>query len=246
MLGELDLDCADYGTSCAAEGYSTSDDLSGKAIAYGALLAGAIAGVVYVGGRQKYENESEFTVDDSRFRVEERLLSLRKQYDILNEEGHRVAYIQKPWLSWGDDYNVFDGDGDLVARIDGKVLAWGHDFDVYDAQGSLIAKIDGKVVSWGYDSNVRDPAGGTIAELDNKLLRINNHLDVSQGGRDMADIDSRVISWTDTYDVQFQGAVDAATKKLVLYATATFDGIKDAAMESDSDSDSSSSSSSSE
>jgi len=244
MLGGIDLEGAGYATSSAAEGYSTSDDISGRAIAYGALLAGAIAAVAYVGGRQKYENESEFTVDDGRFRVEERFLSLRKQYDILNEEGHRVAYIQKPWLSWGDDYNVFDGDGDLVAKIDGKVLAWGHDFDVYDAQGSLIAKIDGKVMSWGYDSTVRNPAGGTIAELDNKVMRINNHLDVSGGGRDLADIDSRVISFTDTYDVAFRSGVDAATKKLVLYATATFDGIKDAAMESDSDSSSSSSSSS--
>ena len=137
--------------------------------------------------------------------------------------------MRQKLLSFGDDFQIRDDRGNDVYFVDGKAFSIGNQLAFRDMRGRELAFIKQKVLAWGPTYEIsRD--GEVLALVKRKLLSLVHHrftVDVpgpddleaqgdfmdheytfTRGGRDVATVSKRWFSWTDTYGVDIADGED--------------------------------------
>lgn len=153
-----------------------------------------------------------------------------------------MRYVMKQRLfSWGDDFNIRDEEGRDVFFVDGRAFSLGRKLSFQDMDGNELAFIQQRLLSWGPTYEIlRD--GRVAAVVKKKLFTFFNcqftidepgpndpiakgdFMDheyvISRGGTPIATVSKRWFSWTDTYGVDI---VDGEDDILLLASTVVID-----------------------
>ncbi len=138
-------------------------------------------------------------------------------------------------FSWLDSYDIYDEARNTVFTVKG-VLAFKHCFKVYDADGNEVGMIREKVLTFlrpRFDLVIHGvEAGGIVKEislfkpkftLEFRNWQVQgdwlewNYRILSPAGV-VAVISKRILSWSDTYEIDVQNADDALDALMVVVA----------------------------
>lgn len=141
-----------------------------------------------------------------------------------------MIYVMRQKLfALGDDFTIQDDQGRDVFVVDGKAWSIGHKLAFRDSGGNELAFIRQKLLSWGPTYEIhRD--GQLQAVVKKSLFTLMRHrftVDVEgpddleaqgdflaheyefrRGGRTVATVSKRWLSWTDTYGIQVSEGED--------------------------------------
>jgi len=81
----------------------------------------------------------------------------------------------------------------MIFRIKEKFWSWGNDFSITDAEGSVRYQVDGKAFSWGDKLSFQDAGGREIAFISQKLLSFKPRYKIIINGAVFAEV---IKEWT--------------------------------------------------
>jgi uncharacterized protein YxjI len=81
----------------------------------------------------------------------------------------------------------------MIFRIKEKFWSWGNDFAITDAEGSVRYQVDGKAFSWGDKLSFQDAGGREIAFISQKLLSFKPRYKIIINGAVFAEV---IKEWT--------------------------------------------------
>ena len=138
-------------------------------------------------------------------------------------------------FSWLDSYDIYDENRNTIFTVKG-VLAFKHCFKVYDADGNEVGTIREKVLTFlrpRFDLEIRGVEAGSIVKeislfkprftLEFRNWRVQgdwlqwNYRILSPDGV-VAAISKRVLSWSDTYEIDVPNPDDALEALMVVIA----------------------------
>jgi uncharacterized protein YxjI len=134
-----------------------------------------------------------------------------------------VYVIRERFLALGDDFDITDEDGRVVLHVDGKVLSVRNRLVIEDPSGREVASVHRRLVSLRptYEITIGDQPAAAVRkhfftpfserftidvpgpddlEVAGDLL--DHEFGISRGGRDVAQVSKRWLSFHDTYAVR--------------------------------------------
>ena len=131
--------------------------------------------------------------------------------------------LRQKILSWGDDFQIKDEAGRDVFYVDGRAVSLGQKLSLRDTEGNELAFIRERLLAWGPTFQV-ERGGKVVAEVRKHLFTLfackftvdvpgPDDLEASgdlidyeyafrRGGRNVARVSKRWLALTDTYGVE--------------------------------------------
>jgi len=140
-----------------------------------------------------------------------------------------VYVMRQKLISWGDDFTIQDADGRDVFFVDGRGISVGHRLSFQDMAGHELADIRQKLLAWGPTYEIS--RNGTLLAMVKKSLFtlfhyqftvdvpgpddltaegdfLDHEFEFKRGGRTVARVSKRWLSWTDTYGIEVEEGED--------------------------------------
>lgn len=123
--------------------------------------------------------------------MKNQLLSLKRDFNLKDDDGNEVYQIKNKWLSIGQQFRIIDLAQDKeVAQVKEQIIDLTPTVDVYDGDGNKVTEIRKKItlfrdnykvtsLDWevkgdilDFDFRIEDENGDRIAHIDRKLISI--------------------------------------------------------------------------
>ncbi|MFV8772350.1 LURP-one-related/scramblase family protein [Aerococcus urinaeequi] len=144
--------------------------------------------------------------------MKNQLLSLKRDFNLTNQDGDPVYKIKNKWLSIGQQFRIIDLAQDKeVAQVKEQIIDLMPTVDVYDQNNDKVAEIRKKV------SLFRDNYKVTSLDWDVKgnILDFDFRITDENGDR-IARIDRKMISIRDTFVIDIEDQVPADVVPIIL------------------------------
>ncbi len=144
-------------------------------------------------------------------------------------------YIKQRVFSWEDTYDVYDEEGNVRYNVKGEFFSLGHRLHVRDASGNEIGLIKEKILSvlTCFEIEIGGKKAGRIQkkfsflhpryEVDFRGWRVEGNMmgweyDVYDGCSSVVHISKKILSWGDTYALEFADPADELDGLLLVIA----------------------------
>lgn len=135
--------------------------------------------------------------------MKNQLLSLKRDFNIKNDDGDEVFQIKNKWLSIGQQFRIIDLTQDKeVAQVKEQILDLTPTVDVYDHNNDKVAEIRKKITLFRDNYAVKSlgwEVKGNILDFDFRIVDENNNR--------IARIDRKLISIRDTFVIDIEDHV---------------------------------------
>ncbi len=142
-----------------------------------------------------------------RYNIKEKFLSWGDDFDILDELGRPVFFVDGKALSWGSKLSFQDLAGNELAVIEQKIFSFLPRYRIY-RNGALFAEIL-KEFSWFRKKFTLDVPGPNDYEINGSFW--DHEYEFIRKGRVVATVSRAVWSWTHCYGVDIQNGEDAVS-----------------------------------
>ncbi|MBE6916961.1 MAG: hypothetical protein E7470_03515 [Ruminococcaceae bacterium] len=134
--------------------------------------------------------------------------------------------IKQRVFAWGDTYDVYDGYGEPKYFVKAEIFAFGHQIHVYNKKtGEEVGSIHQKLLTWlpEFEIVIGGRTYGTISR-EFTFFRPRYHVDFQNwevegdflgwdytaycGGRKVLSVSKELLTWGDTYVLDYAGAAD--------------------------------------
>ena len=140
-----------------------------------------------------------------RYVMRQKLLALGDDFQIRDEAGNEVYYVDGRALSFGDKLSVRDAAGNELAFISQRLMAWGPTYEIW-RNGTLAAVVKKKLFALFHHRFTVDVPGPD--DLEAKGDFTDHEYEFRRGGRVVAVVSKRWFSLTDTYGIDVDDGED--------------------------------------
>ena len=140
-----------------------------------------------------------------RYVMRQKLLALGDDFQIRDEAGNEVYYVDGRALSFGDKLSFRDAAGTELAFISQRLLAWGPTYEIW-RNGELAAVVKKKLFSFFHHRFTVDVPGPDDLEAEGDFT--DHEYEFKRGGRVVAVVSKRWFAWTDTYGIDIDEGED--------------------------------------
>ena len=148
-----------------------------------------------------------------RYVMRQKILALGNDFQIRDEGGRDVYFVDGRALSFGDKLSFRDLDGRELAFISQRLMAWGPTYEIW-RDGRLAAVVKKKLFTLFHHRFTVDVPGPDDLEAEGDFT--GHEYEFRRGGRAVATVSKRWFSWTDTYGVD----VDEGEDDVLILASA--------------------------
>lgn len=141
----------------------------------------------------------------------QRLFSWFDSYDIYDEAGDTL-YVVKGMLSWGHCLQIYNKTGTHIGTVSEKVLTFLPTYELYQGE-NYIGRVKKEFTFFipKYHVDHQDwSVEGDIMEWSYQVIR--------GSGQVVANIDKKLLNWTDTYEIDVERQEDALHALMVVLA----------------------------
>jgi uncharacterized protein YxjI len=151
-----------------------------------------------------------------RYLMKQKAWSLRERFNIQNDLGEDVGYLEKAIMAWGDTLVFYDVAGKQVATIKQRMLSWRPTYDIETAAGTSTLEEQRHFLARA-TFTIATPSGNLGIEGDwsqHEYFVTNGHAST------IATVSKQWWTWTDTFGVEILPGEDVV---LILAATVVVD-----------------------
>ncbi|MEM7395325.1 MAG: LURP-one-related family protein [Verrucomicrobiota bacterium] len=152
------------------------------------------------------------------YRIKEKFWSFGDDFNIEDEHGHPVFFIDGKAFSWGDKLSFQDMNGNELAFINQKLLSWKPRYEIY-RDGHLFAEVV-KEWSWFNKEFTLDVPGPNDYTIQGSFWRHEYTFTRHEGV--VANVSKSFWSFQDTYGVEI---VDGEDDVAILSAAIVIDQV---------------------
>jgi uncharacterized protein YxjI len=134
-----------------------------------------------------------------RYVMRQKLLALGEDFQIRDEAGREVYFVDGRALSLGDKLSFRDAGGNELAFISQRLMAWGPTYEIR-RDGRLAAVVKKKLFTLFHHRFTVDVPGPDDLEAEGDFT--GHEYEFRRGGRAVAVVSKRWFSWTDTYGIE--------------------------------------------
>ena len=168
--------------------------------------------------RQKRHDKRHRGSDKTRYQMRERLVSISDDYWIETAQGKKAFRVDVKILSVRKTLRFKDTHGNVLAQIQERVLRVKDSMEIEDANGKQLAMVEKAMISLLGDSfSVRIKDGPNLKVTGNIL---GHDYKIYEGRKKVAQISKKWLRIRDTYGVEIEPGQDDI---LILAATACVD-----------------------
>ena len=148
-----------------------------------------------------------------RYRIRQKMFTLGDKFTIQDEDGQDRFFVEGQALSFGDKLRVLDAAGTEQAYIEQKLMSLMPRYRVY-RDGELFAEVL-KEFTWFKKKFTLDVPGPNDYTITGSFW--DHEFTFERGGRVIANVSKKIMSWTDSYCVDvIDGEDDVAILSAVI------------------------------
>lgn len=151
--------------------------------------------------------------------MKNQLLSLKRDFNIKNDDGDAVFQIKNKWLSIGQQFRIIDLEQDKeVAQVKEQILDLTPTVNVFDGNNDKVTEIRKKITLFRDNYSVKSlgwEVKGDILDFDFRI--------VDENGDRIARIDRKLISIRDTFVIDIEDHVAPDMVPIVLAVVMAID-----------------------
>ena len=136
----------------------------------------------------------------TRYKIRQNLISIGDDFWIENQQGQRVFKVDGKVLRIRKTLEFEDAHGNKLAQIQQRLLAIRDTMAVEDAKGNQIAVIKKALIAPLRDRWSVNVANGPDLDVQGDIL--NHEYSIKQGGKKVAEVSKAWFAFTDTYGVE--------------------------------------------
>ena len=140
-----------------------------------------------------------------RYVMRQKFFALGDDFQIRDEAGNEVFYVDGRALSFGDKLSFRDAHGAELAFISQRLMAWGPTYEIW-RDGRLAAVVKKKLFTLFHHRFTVDVPGPDDLEAEGDFT--DHEYEFRRGGRVVAVVSKRWFSWTDTYGIDVDDGED--------------------------------------
>lgn len=139
-----------------------------------------------------------------KYAVKQRLISMGDDFDIRDEHGQKVFFVDGLAFSFADNLIIKDMARNEVARIKKKLFSFFPTYTI-TRKGQIIATIKKRPFTLRTRFNL-DISGPASYEIVGNMFRYDYH--VNRDGREVARVSKKILAFSDTYGVDIKDNED--------------------------------------
>ena len=140
-----------------------------------------------------------------RYVMKQKFFALGDDFQIRDEAGNEVYYVDGRALSFGDKLSFRDAGGTELAFISQRLMAWGPTYEIW-RDGRLAAVVKKKLFAFFHHRFTVDVPGPDDLEAEGDFT--DHEYELRRGGHVVAVVSKRWFSWTDTYGIDVDDGED--------------------------------------
>ena len=140
-----------------------------------------------------------------RYVMQQKLLAMGDDFQIRDERGRDVYFVDGRALSIGDRLSFRDMAGNELADIRQKLLAWGRTYEIH-RDGALVAVVKKAMFTLFRHRFSVDVPGPDDLEAEGDF--IDHEYQFRRGERVVATVSKRWFAWRDTYGIEVADGED--------------------------------------
>jgi uncharacterized protein YxjI len=140
-----------------------------------------------------------------RYLMKEKWLAMGNDFQILDEQGQQVYFVDGQAFTLGEKLSFKDNDGKELLFIRQRLLAWGHTYEILRG-GQTLAMVKKKMFTLLRARFSVDVPGPDDLEAQGDFL--SHEYVFSLRGQEVATVSKKWISWTDAYGVDIADGQD--------------------------------------
>lgn len=140
-----------------------------------------------------------------RYVMREKILAFGDDFQIRDEQGRDVYFVDGKGFSIGNQLSFRDLAGNELAYIKQKVFAWGPTYEIHRG-GALVAVVKRHLFSFLHHRFTVDVPGPNDLEAEGSFT--DHEYAFRRGDEVVATVSKRWFSWTDTYGVDVADGED--------------------------------------
>ena len=140
-----------------------------------------------------------------RYVMRQKFFALGDDFQIRDEAGTEVYYVDGRALSFGDKLSFRDAAGTELAFISQRLMAWGPTYEIW-RHGELAAVVKKKLFAFFHHRFTVDVPGPDDLEAEGDFT--DHEYEFRRGGRVVAVVSKRWFSLTDTYGIDVDDGED--------------------------------------
>jgi uncharacterized protein YxjI len=137
--------------------------------------------------------------------MKEKLFCWGNDFNIKDDQGRDVYYVDGKAFSVGDQLSFQDMHGNELTYIRQRLLSWGPTYEIHRS-GKLYATVQKKLFTFFQGKFLIDVPGPNDLEAEGDFLH--HEYVFRRGSQTVAEVSKRWFSWTDTYGVDINEGED--------------------------------------